>query len=97
MAAFKVNQLEEVQNWVQTEERLFLTADRERIVAEDDPEAAFLFASPSDRVSVEDAVRYGLIKGKAKAEVPAEAPAAEAETPAEPAKPAAKKRSTKTK
>jgi hypothetical protein len=91
MAAFKVNQLEEVQNWVQSEERLFLTADRERVVAEDDPEAAFLFASPSDRISVEDAARYGLIKSKAKAEAPAEAPA-EAE---EPAKPAPKKRAKK--
>lgn len=69
--AFKINELAETSQWVQTEERLWLTADRGKLVAEGDPEAAFLFATPSDRISVADAERYGLLKGKGSAKAAA--------------------------
>ena len=67
--AFEITKQSETSNWYVPGERLWLTADRERVVKEDDPEAAFLFATPSDRVSVEDAERYGLVpkKGGSKA------------------------------
>jgi hypothetical protein len=40
--------------------RLFLTADRSRVVRADDPEAAYLFVGAGGSVSDEDAQRYGL-------------------------------------
>lgn len=55
--------------------KLWLTADREQVVEDGDPDAAFLFASPGDEVSDEDAKRYG-VKAKAKpADKQASAPA----------------------
>ena len=90
--AFTVTLQEESSQWVQPEERLWLTADREKIVAEDDPLAAFLFATPSDRISVEDAERYGLIRS-GKASKPTPPPPPPPPRPLEP--PAPKKRSTK--
>lgn len=39
--------------------RLMRTAD-DKVVAEDDPAAAFLFASEGDAISDEDAERYGI-------------------------------------
>jgi hypothetical protein len=78
--AFKINEKNETASWVEADEKLWLTADRERVVADGDPEAAFLFATPGKRVSREDAERYGLVKsakakGAAKAKAEAEAPA----------------------
>lgn len=56
--------------------RLWLTADRERVVEEGDPSAAFLLAAEGDEVSDEDAERYGVeavllaeVKAVASAEV----------------------------
>lgn len=73
--------------------RLWLTADRERVVEEGDPEAAFLFATPGKEVSDEDAERYGLKPSrKAKDD---DAPVAEekqAPPPANKARKAAKKK-----
>lgn len=43
--------------------RLWLTADRDRLVPEGHPDAAFLFAGIGKRVTHEDAVKYGLIEG----------------------------------
>lgn len=55
-------------------EKLWLTADRSRLVKDGDPEAAFLFCTPGKALSDEDAKRYGL-KAKAKpANKEAEAP-----------------------
>jgi hypothetical protein len=55
--------------------KLWLTADKERVVEDGDPDAAFLFAGEGDEVSDEDAKRYGL-KAKAKpADKAAPAPA----------------------
>lgn len=46
-------------------ERLYLTADKERVVKEGDPGAAFLFATPGKEISAEDAKRYGIASKKA--------------------------------
>lgn len=70
--------------------RLWLTADRDRVVEEGDADAAFLFATPGKTVSDEDAERYGLKpakKAEAKQAAPAEdkqasAPANKAKAPA---------------
>ena len=45
---------------VKITERLYLTADKERVVPEGDPEAAFLFATPGKEISAEDAEKYSL-------------------------------------
>lgn len=64
MAKLKINQLETVHRFVEAVDPIWLNADRTKVVAEGDPEAAFLFASPGKRISVEDAARYGLISEK---------------------------------
>lgn len=48
-----------------TKQRLWLTAERDRLVVEGDPESAFFFASAGARVSRGEAERYGLIDGAA--------------------------------
>ena len=64
--AFKVNEVESSDQWVESEERLWLTADGESLVGEGDPAAASLFASPGKRISREDAERFGLVKARGK-------------------------------
>ncbi len=49
---------------MQVDRRLWLTADKERVVEDGDPAAAFLFASEGDEISDEDAKQYG-VKAKA--------------------------------
>lgn len=46
-------------------EKLWLTADRSRVVPDGDAEAAFLFCTPGKAISDDDAKRYG-VKAKAK-------------------------------
>lgn len=46
--------------FVVLEEKLWLTADRERVVPDGDPEAAFLLGTPGKRVSADEAERLGL-------------------------------------
>lgn len=41
-------------------ERLWLTADRKRVVGEGDPDAAVLLAGVGGEISADDAKRYGL-------------------------------------
>lgn len=41
--------------------RLWLTADRARVVEDGDPEARFLFCGPGRRISPADAEKYGLV------------------------------------
>lgn len=43
--------------------RLWLTADRDRVVEEGDPDAAFLFVTPGKTVPDAEAARLGLTKG----------------------------------
>ncbi len=63
---------------MQAPRRLWLTADRGRLVEDGDPEAAFLFsAGPGDSVLAADAQRYGLAEAEPR---PAPAEAAPVET-----------------
>lgn len=54
-------------------ERLWLTEDRSELVPDGDPRAAFLFCIPGQRLTDEDAQKYGLADdGEAKKRKPAE-------------------------
>ncbi len=44
------------------ESKLWLTADRLRVVPDGDPEAAFLFCVPGRAIPLEEAERFGLIR-----------------------------------
>lgn len=48
------------------QERLYLTADRKRLVGEGNPKAAFLYASPGDEIPESAAKRFGIVDGKLK-------------------------------
>lgn len=50
---------------VTADRKLWLAADKETVVEDGDAGAAFLFASPGDEISDEDAKRYG-VKSKSK-------------------------------
>lgn len=63
-----------------SEKRLYLTADRTRVVEEGDSDAAYLLVSEGGEISDQEAKQYGLT-GKAKAE-PKDADASEADTKA---------------
>lgn len=75
-------------------QRLYLNADKSKLVGEGSLEAAFLYATEGDEIPGEMAEQFGLVDGalpakKAKAETkPADAPAAKPSAPAE-TKPAA--------
>lgn len=43
--------------------RLCLTAERDELVAENDPRAAFLYAAIGDEIPAEAAARFGLVDG----------------------------------
>lgn len=47
-------------------ERLFLTADRERVVTADDPDAAFLLANEGTEIPAAEVERLGLAGRKSK-------------------------------
>lgn len=57
-------------------ERLYLTADKSRLVRHGDPKAAFLYASLGDEIPQSAADKFGLVDGKLK---PAKAEKSEAE------------------
>lgn len=46
---------------ITVDRRLWLTADRERVVEDGDPEAAFLLAAPGQSIPEAQAERYGLV------------------------------------
>ena len=48
-----------------SDKRLYLNADRSKVVEEGDPDAAYLFAVEGDTVSAEDAKKYELRAPKA--------------------------------
>lgn len=60
---------------VVADRRLYLTADKARIVEEGDAEAAYLFATPGTPISQEDVTRFGLDDTVGAANEPAEAEA----------------------
>jgi hypothetical protein len=64
---------------ITVDRRLWLTADRERVVEDGDPEAAFLLAALGQTISESDAERYGLVpKAKTKASAKSDKKAVEA-------------------
>lgn len=63
---------------VVAEQRVYLTADRERAVPEGDPGARFLLCPQGGEVSQRDAARYGLLAEPA---VQEEAPKSEEDAP----------------
>jgi len=48
-------------------ERLYLTADKDSIVGEGSPLAAFLYAAPGDEIPQSAAERFGIVDGRAPA------------------------------
>lgn len=46
---------------IRVDRRLYLTADKKRVVGEGDPGAAFLYAAVGDELNDADARRYGLL------------------------------------
>ncbi len=50
--------------WEIAQERLFLTADRKRMVGEGDPEAASLYAAPGHRIPADMVKRFRLKGGR---------------------------------
>lgn len=72
---------------VTVDRRLFLTADKGRLVDPDDPAAAFLWATPGQEVTKEEAARVGYQPAGAAPAAPAAEPEPEvvAEHAAEPA------------
>jgi hypothetical protein len=51
------------QNGYVAQERLYLTADRKRVVKHDDKEKAFLYAIPGQIIPATEAQQYGLMAG----------------------------------
>lgn len=49
------------------QQRLYLTADKDRLVRQDDPAAAFLYCTPGDEIPESAAERFGLVDGRLKA------------------------------
>ncbi len=50
--------------YVIAQERMFLTADRSRVVPEGDPDAASLYAAPGHRIPAGAVEQFGLVGGK---------------------------------
>ncbi len=50
--------------WEIALERMFLTADRKRMVGEGDPAAASLYAAPGHRIPADMVKRFRLVGGK---------------------------------
>ena len=64
-----------------SEKRLYLNADKSKVVEEDDPDASYLLVAAGGQVSDEHAKQYGLkAKEKAEAKVEDKAEEAPAET-----------------
>lgn len=61
MGGLTIQTVDESQVSVVVNERLWLTAERDRLVPDGDPDAAFLFCTAGARVARADALRLGLI------------------------------------
>lgn len=59
---FDVERITETTALVVVNEKLWLTEDKDEVVADGDERAKFLLATPGDEISVEDAERYGLLE-----------------------------------
>jgi uncharacterized 2Fe-2S/4Fe-4S cluster protein (DUF4445 family) len=60
--ALKFEQSKSVQDYVELGEPMWLTQDRTRLVAKDDPEAFYAYGAAGKRISPEEAKSLGLIK-----------------------------------
>lgn len=69
--AFNITRRDETASFVTINERLWLNPDRSRVVADGDPDARFLLATPGDEMPAADAETYGLLRSKKQAETPA--------------------------
>lgn len=47
-----------------SDRRLYLTADKSKVVEEGDLEARFLYATEGTRIPAADAIRFGLVKSE---------------------------------
>ena len=65
---FKVTEHSETHTWVEAGETMWLNADKSKLVADGDPDAAFLFTTPGKRIPREVAEQYGLVKASKKPE-----------------------------
>jgi len=65
------------------QERMYLTSDRKRVVAEGDKRAATLYAAPGHRIPAEAAERFGLSDGFVKGSAAQKAAAKEKKVPAD--------------
>lgn len=96
----------EGRDFVVLDEKVWLTADRERLVPDGHGDAAYLFGTPGKRVDAETAKRYGLAESEEQPEPtvrldpepePEPQPEPEPEeAPAEPAPKSRRKRAAKT-
>lgn len=67
----KIHKVSETSNSFELGETLWLTAERDEVVPDGDPRAAFLLGTAGKRITVEEAQRLGLAKGaKTKAAEP---------------------------
>lgn len=48
---------------MEAKERLYITADKKRLVAEGDPAGAFLYAAPGDTIPQSAVAMFGLVEG----------------------------------
>lgn len=64
MAEFKINHVQEVHDFVELQEPVWTNHDRTKLVAKDDPEAAFAYGGVSTRIPLEQAKADGLVKEK---------------------------------
>lgn len=55
-----------------SDRRLWLTADKQRVVEDGDPEAAFQYTTPGITISMLEAIRYGLAPTSKAASKPAD-------------------------
>lgn len=72
--------------------RLWLTADRSRVVEDGDPSAAFLLAAPGTEIPVDEAARLGLAEKDGKVVIPGGKKGGEAKAAAAPEQPKKGKR-----
>lgn len=67
----QINQTGGTGQMVTVQEKLWLNAEKDQLVPDGHPDAAFLFATPDDQIAVEQAERFGLVDGRLKAGEPA--------------------------
>lgn len=68
MGSVDVTVVDVTSRFVTVPARLWLTAAQDRLVPEGDPDCAFFYSQPGQRIPHADAVRYGLIPGDAPSE-----------------------------